>query len=133
MFSSEDTVRITVAKLDARLVEAEEMLTAKLTTGQRAEDLRELARPFEAWRNEWAVVEPDARALRQSMDRPAPGHPPSRGLARLLEFFDRSCRLPRSRHHSQNWCATFVVTWGRRPNWRCAARRSSWTSAFWRR
>jgi len=83
-FSSEDTVRITVAKLDARLVEAEEMLTAKLTAGQRVEDLRELARPLEAWRNEWAAVEPDARALRQAMDRPAP----SQGLARLLEFFE---------------------------------------------
>jgi two-component system chemotaxis sensor kinase CheA len=90
-FSPEETVRITVAKLDARLVEAEEMLTAKLTTGQRAEDLRELAHRFEAWRNEWAAVEPEARALRQAIDRPAPGradHPPSPGVARLLEFLD---------------------------------------------
>ena len=38
-FSPEDTVRITVAKLNARLLEAEEMLTAKLTTGQRAAGL----------------------------------------------------------------------------------------------
>jgi two-component system chemotaxis sensor kinase CheA len=90
IFSSEETVRITVAKLDARLVEAEEMLTAKLITSQRVEDLRELARPFEAWRNEWAAVEPDARTLRQAVDRPAPGHPPSPGLTRLLEFFDQN-------------------------------------------
>ena len=90
-FSSEETVRITIAKLDARLVEAEEMLTAKLTAGQRAEDLRELAHRFEAWRNEWAVVEPEALALRQAIDRAASGradHRPSVGLARLLEFFD---------------------------------------------
>ena len=80
IFSSEDTVRITVAKLDARLVEAEEMLTAKLITSQRVEDLRELARPFEAWRNEWTAVEPDARALHQAMDRPAPGHHPRRQI-----------------------------------------------------
>jgi two-component system chemotaxis sensor kinase CheA len=90
IFSSVDTVRIAVAKLDARLVEAEEMLTAKLITSQRVEDLRELARPFEAWRNEWTAVEPDARVLHQAMDRPAPGHSPSRGLARLLEFFDQN-------------------------------------------
>ena len=89
-FSSEGTVRITVAKLDARLVEAEEMLTAKLIASQRVADLRELAHPFEAWRNEWAAVEPHARALRQTMDRPAPGHLPSPGLARLLEFFDQN-------------------------------------------
>ena len=89
-FSPEDTVRITVAKLDARLLEAEEMLTAKLTTGQRAEDLRTLASRFVAWRKEWTAVEPEARALRQALDRPAPGladHPPP-GLARLLEFLD---------------------------------------------
>ena len=90
-FPSEDTVRISVAKLDARLVKAEEMLTAKLAIGQRAEELRELAHRFKAWRKEWAAVEPEARALRQAIDRPAPGrgdHPASPGLARLLEFFD---------------------------------------------
>jgi two-component system chemotaxis sensor kinase CheA len=88
-FPSEETVRISVARLDARLVEAEEMLTVKLTTGQRAEDLRELAQRFEAWRKEFAAVEPEARALRQAMDPPAPGRPDYRtGLARLVEFLD---------------------------------------------
>lgn len=89
-FSSDDTVRITVAKLDARLVEAEELLTTKLIASQRVADLRQLAIPFEAWRNEWAAVEPDARALAQTMDRSAPGHLPSPGLARLLEFFEQN-------------------------------------------
>ena len=89
VFPSEETVRIGVARLDARLVEAEEMLTVKLTTGQRVEDLRELAHCFEPWRNEWAAIEPQARALRQAIDRPAPGRadqPP--GLAQLVEFLD---------------------------------------------
>jgi len=84
-----ETVRIAVSKLDARLLEAEEMLTAKLTTGQRVEDLREVARQFEAWRKEWVAVEPDARAFRQALDRPAPSQPRlTPGLARLLEFLD---------------------------------------------
>jgi two-component system chemotaxis sensor kinase CheA len=78
-FSPEGTVRISVAKLDARLLEAEEMLTAKLTTGQRAADVRALANRFAAWRKEWTAVEPEAHALRQSA-------PP--GVARLLEFLD---------------------------------------------
>jgi two-component system chemotaxis sensor kinase CheA len=88
--SPEDTVRITVVKLDARLLEAEEMLTAKLTTGQHAEDLRELANRCDAWRKEWVAVEPEARALRQARDRPAPGPAAalSPGVARLLEFLD---------------------------------------------
>ena len=65
---AKETVRITVAKLDARLLEAEEMLTAKLATGQHAEDLRELANRCEAWRKEWDGVEPEPRALLGHLD-----------------------------------------------------------------
>ncbi len=87
--SGEDTVRVTVAKLDARLVEAEEMLAAKLATGQRAADLRELTRRFDVWKNEWAAVEPEARALRQAQEQAdaSTGSAPA-GLARLLEFIE---------------------------------------------
>ncbi|MGH8502558.1 MAG: response regulator [Gammaproteobacteria bacterium] len=88
----EVTVRVAVAKLEARLLEAEEMLTTKLTAGQRAADLRELGGRFEAWRKAWAVVEPEARRLRQSRDpSSAQGehHAPPR-LMRLLDFFDWS-------------------------------------------
>ena len=77
----EDTVRISIAKLDARLMEAEEMLTAKLTTAQRAKDLRELGQRFRLWEEEWSVVEPLARALAQG---PAGGP----GLDRVLEFIE---------------------------------------------
>jgi len=87
--SLEATVRIAVTKLDARLLEAEEMLTAKLTTGQRVSDLRELSGRFEAWRKEWGAIEPEARAFRQALDRPASSEPQlTPGLARLLEFLD---------------------------------------------
>ncbi len=91
LFSAADTVRITVAKLDARLVEAEEFLTAKLTTRQRAEDLRGLAGSFETWRKEWLAVAPGAHALRQGLDRPA-----ALDLATLLDYFDRHLDLLRS-------------------------------------
>ena len=89
--SRDETVRIAVAKLDARLLQAEEMLTAKLATGQRVDELRELAGRFDAWRKEWGAVEPEARALRQALDRAAPGRAESRvtpRMAGLLEFFD---------------------------------------------
>ncbi len=79
-----ETVRITVGKLDTLLVEAEEMLMAKLTAGQRAGDLRKLGQSLEAWRNEYSLVEPEVRALRQSSAR----SPAGTGLGRLLEFFD---------------------------------------------
>jgi len=87
----EETVRIAVAKLDACLLEAEEMVTAKLTTGQRVDELRELAGRFETWRNEWVSVEPDAHALRRAIDRPGPrrmARQSAPSLGRLLEFLD---------------------------------------------
>jgi two-component system chemotaxis sensor kinase CheA len=85
--SETETVRITVGALDARLLEAEEMLGAKLVADQRATDLGALAGRFEQWRKEWARLQPRTRALRQALERPREGtdSPDLRGLA---EFFD---------------------------------------------
>ncbi|HEX4120751.1 MAG TPA: response regulator [Verrucomicrobiae bacterium] len=86
-----DTVRISVAKLDAQLLEAEEMLAVKLTAAQRAGDVRGLANELEVWNKEWAAVQPEIRALRQSSDRPASPQrnlPRSPALARVIEFLD---------------------------------------------
>jgi two-component system chemotaxis sensor kinase CheA len=81
-----ETVRITVSSLDARLLEAEEMLAAKLAADQRAADLGALAGRLELWRKEWARVQPRTRALRQAPERrDAAGSPDLHGLA---EFFD---------------------------------------------
>ncbi len=78
---SEQTVRIGVSRLEAQLLEAEEMLTVKLTAGQRVQDLRELAHGFEAWRTDCAAVETQARAFHQAIDP---------GLAKLLLFLDQN-------------------------------------------
>jgi two-component system chemotaxis sensor kinase CheA len=88
--SAEETVRVGVAKLETRLLESEEMLIAKITAGQRAVDLRELAGRFEMWRHEWAAVEPAAHALRLNLRSPDPGERPSSELSRVLDFFDWS-------------------------------------------
>jgi two-component system chemotaxis sensor kinase CheA len=90
-FSPEDTVRITVAKLDARLLDAEEMLTAKLIMGQRADDVRELGARFDVWRKAWAAVGPDTRDLRKAIEAPPPDRdrqPPAPGLTKVLEFLE---------------------------------------------
>ncbi len=80
---TDQTVRIAVTKLDAQLLAAEELLAAKLLTGQRAADLRELRSRFDTWRKKWAVVEPGARALREAADRDVSGHSDA-GLPALL-------------------------------------------------
>lgn len=92
-FSPEDTVRIGVAKLDAMLVQAEELFAAKLAATQRVEEVHNLAYRFEAWRGEWAAAEPALHTLRQATlvrATDGPGHANGPALARLLDFVDRS-------------------------------------------
>jgi two-component system chemotaxis sensor kinase CheA len=69
--SERETVRVAVSSLDARLLEAEEMLAAKLAAGQRAADLGALVGRFEQWRKEWSRVEVQAQMLQQAVKRPA--------------------------------------------------------------
>lgn len=90
--SSEETVRVAVAKLETQLLEAEEMLMAKFTASQRAADLRELAHLIDAWRSEWTTVELDLRGLRRGREHVAihGERRSSHGLTRLLDFFDWS-------------------------------------------
>jgi two-component system chemotaxis sensor kinase CheA len=71
-----DTVRVSVRALDDRLLEAEELLAAKIAAAQRTVDLDELGQVFEAWRKEWQRVQPEVRSLRRANG------------ASLADFFD---------------------------------------------
>ncbi len=84
---SGETVRIPVAKLDARLLEAEEMLTAKMAAAQRAAELRGLLGELERWTKEWLDVQADARAFRQTLERRKEEAASPPGLRRVMEFF----------------------------------------------
>ena len=93
-----ETIRISVAKLDARLLEAEEMLTAKLIAAQRATDLAALMEQFESWRKEWLKVQPEVRLLRQAYE-PAPLDSTGARVSRLADFFDWSHDYLRALEH----------------------------------
>jgi two-component system, chemotaxis family, sensor kinase CheA len=82
-----ETVRISVRSLDARLLEAEEMLAAKLTADQWATDLGALEARFEQWRKQWSRVQPRLRQLRQSGERSREGAA-TPNAQELVEFFD---------------------------------------------
>lgn len=84
-----ETVRIGVALLDARLLEAEEMLAVKLSAGQRLEGLRELTRRIHDWRGELAAFDGELRAL-----RPGPGGLAANSLQ--ARFLDRNRGLLQS-------------------------------------
>jgi len=57
-----ETVRVPLAKMDALLLQAEEMVAVKLTAGQRAAEFRELGATLGNWRKEWSKI----RAARPS-------------------------------------------------------------------
>lgn len=82
-----ETVRISVSALDERLLEAEEMLAAKLAADQRITDLSALARRFEQWRKEWARIQPRTRVLRQATE-PSRDIVASTDLHVVADFFD---------------------------------------------
>jgi two-component system chemotaxis sensor kinase CheA len=75
--TADETVRVAVRSLDDRLLEAEEMLSAKIAARQREADFGELSATFDSWRREWARVQNEARALRRAE---------TGGLAEFLEW-----------------------------------------------
>lgn len=80
-----ETVRVPVARLDAQLLQAEEMLAAKLAAHQRVADLLEIAEHLQAWQGAWSNIEPEVRALRVRAG--AQGSTPVQAeLAGLLDF-----------------------------------------------
>jgi two-component system chemotaxis sensor kinase CheA len=68
-----ETVRISTAKLDALLLQVEELLSAKLTAGQRADELREITTALAAWRREWTKIHPVVAAMQQSLGKTGHG------------------------------------------------------------
>ena len=52
--AAHETVRISAAKLDALLRQAEELLTWKLSSSQRVAELRHVQSALDAWEREWA-------------------------------------------------------------------------------
>jgi two-component system chemotaxis sensor kinase CheA len=84
-----ETVRISVNALDRRLLEAEELLAAKLATNARAAEIAALLGQLEQWRKECLRIQPQARALRRAAEQNEGGAPIPTAVANgLTEFID---------------------------------------------
>lgn len=85
------TIRIATAKLDALMLQSEELLSTKLTARQRTAELKEVSAALAQWEKEWAKVHADLQATRQSVasttERNGQGKADAR-LKKLLEFLD---------------------------------------------
>lgn len=67
-----DSVKIAAGKLDALLLQAEEMLAVKRATIQHAAESLSLLNDVEAWNREWKKMEQPARIIRQFVDKSSP-------------------------------------------------------------
>lgn len=86
-----ETVRISTAKLDSLLLQAEEMLSVKLAAGQRAADLRDIKVMLDQWEKEWSKIYPAVRIIRQLQEKKAKRSEQGQNdlqVAKLLEFID---------------------------------------------
>jgi two-component system, chemotaxis family, sensor kinase CheA len=64
-----DTVRISTAKLNSILLQAEEMLASKLALGQRVAEIREASVLAVAWERERAKIKPELRTIFRLMEK----------------------------------------------------------------
>ena len=84
-----ETVRIATAKLDAMLLQAEELLTVKLTTSQHAAELKEVNATLSRWKKAWAKVQPEVHAITRNMDNDAENSAGRKGqFTKINEFLD---------------------------------------------
>lgn len=63
-----ETVRVSIAKLDSLFLQAEEMLSVKLSVNQHAFDLREVIAFFSEWKKEWAKVSSEVRKVQRIVE-----------------------------------------------------------------
>lgn len=87
-----ETVRISTSKLDSLLLQAEEMLSVKLTTDQRAADLQDINVMLDSWKKEWTKIHTDIRAARYYLEKNAKKTPRKSDaqLAVMMEFLDKN-------------------------------------------
>jgi two-component system chemotaxis sensor kinase CheA len=64
-----ETVRIPTAKLDSILLQAEELISAKLAASQSAAELREINAAPAVWEKEWAKIRADVRTIQHYLER----------------------------------------------------------------
>jgi two-component system chemotaxis sensor kinase CheA len=64
-----ETVRVSTTRLDAVLLQTEELLSAKLAAAQHASKLRHIKAQPADWKKKWAMLRPGLRSLLQALDK----------------------------------------------------------------
>jgi two-component system chemotaxis sensor kinase CheA len=80
-------VRVPVERLDSLLLQAEEMVSLKMTGAERLAALVELGTRTAAWRKRWTKLKPHLAAARRFVDQNR-HNPASRQLTEILQFLE---------------------------------------------
>jgi len=86
-----ETVRIAVDKLDPLLRQVSEMVSVKLTTSQRVEDIRSVLSIVDQWKQKWNGVAGHGRALEPLLVRGKGQEKATKGdahVAKLIDFLE---------------------------------------------
>jgi len=79
-----DTIRIATEKLDSLLLQAEEMLAAKLTSEQHSKDLQSLSLELEQWKKRWDSYDAEIANVRHHSESKSKDQ--SQGNGTLIDF-----------------------------------------------
>lgn len=91
--AGEETVRVSVTKLDALMAQFSELLVAKMRAGQRLQEVRYLQQFVAAWQREWISLRgTHSRLARWKIGESAKGSPSGDPLefSRLLDYVEAS-------------------------------------------
>ena len=116
---SSETIRVATTKLDAVMRQAEELLTPRLASAQRAKELRETAVALAQWKNKRTQIQPALRLVEHSLARDHNTHATAQkypALPKLLEYLESEqlavksfelslARLRKSADHDQRTLA----------------------------
>jgi len=117
------TVRVSINKLDSLMLQAEEMLQAKLLANQHKGELQDVIETLELWKKDWSRVANETRALTQIIQRgEGPGRLEKTALlsaSKLMElvesnqnqsklFEDKLLALAKSTHQDQGLIGELV-------------------------
>ncbi|HEX4055456.1 MAG TPA: response regulator [Tepidisphaeraceae bacterium] len=97
-----ETVRISTAKLDSRLLQAEDMLAVKAMAVSRVAQLREITSSFEPWWKEWDKMAGDLRAMRREFEQKDLADGLAVRLGAMLHFLDWNLDYVRSMENKLN-------------------------------
>lgn len=82
----EETVRVSSARLDSLVRQAEELVSVKLAANQHAEAMRGIHSIFARWKKEWSKVHPDLRAMERASGQKTNGNLEPKKLLEFLEW-----------------------------------------------